>query len=177
MSRLPHLHKHLFPDDSLATFAVLDAARIPGLPDRLAESDAPSVSVITGPLKGHLDEVAPYLVQLERDDPLCDWILTEGWGKRWGIFARAPGDLRGMRRHFRTFLTVRLPDNSPAHFRYYDPRILRVYLPTCTRAERRTIYGPVARYLIEDGDQDHALVFGGFEHSEPQRVSVASNGS
>jgi hypothetical protein len=34
-------------------------------------------------------------------------------------------------------------------FRYYDPRVLRVYLPTCTSDELKTVYGPVQQYFAE----------------------------
>ena len=36
------------------------------------------------------------------------------------------------------------------YFRYYDPRVLRVYLPTCNARELQTVFGPVLRYLVED---------------------------
>ncbi len=37
-------------------------------------------------------------------------------------------------------------------FRYYDPRVLRVYLPTCLAPELRTVFGPVRRFLLESED-------------------------
>lgn len=42
------------------------------------------------------------------------------------------------------------PAQRPLFFRYYDPRVLRIYLPICMPAELDTIFGPVARYLLED---------------------------
>lgn len=37
-------------------------------------------------------------------------------------------------------------------FRYYDPRVLRVYLPTCRPDELRTVFGPIRSYLVEGED-------------------------
>ena len=34
-------------------------------------------------------------------------------------------------------------------FRYYDPRVLRPYLPTCTETELDFVFGPVQRFLVE----------------------------
>ena len=42
------------------------------------------------------------------------------------------------------------PDFQPLYFRYYDPRVLRVYLPTCDADELRTLFGPISRLLCED---------------------------
>jgi len=37
-------------------------------------------------------------------------------------------------------------------FRYYDPRVLRIYLPTCNAGELSTIFGPITGYIVEDAD-------------------------
>lgn len=57
-----------------------------------------------------------------------------------------------LRRHFRRFLRVTDEQGQPLMFRYYDPRVLRVYLPTCTAEELALVFGPVSAYLIEDGE-------------------------
>ena len=35
-------------------------------------------------------------------------------------------------------------------FRYYDPRVLRKYLPTCTPEEVRSFFGPVRSFIAEN---------------------------
>ena len=59
--------------------------------------------------------------------------------------------------HLRTFLKVYGPDLTPLYFRYYDPRVLRTYLPTCNEQEMRTVFGPVLRYIVEDEDHDRLV--------------------
>ncbi len=39
-------------------------------------------------------------------------------------------------------------------FRYSDPRILRVYLPTCLPDELEQMFGPVTAYVMESEDAD-----------------------
>ena len=34
-------------------------------------------------------------------------------------------------------------------FRFYDPRVLRVFLPTCTPKEVLEFFGPIKRYVLE----------------------------
>ena len=43
-------------------------------------------------------------------------------------------------------------DGKPLYFRFYDPRVFRVYLPTCNESELEIIFGPVSRYLVESED-------------------------
>ena len=52
-------------------------------------------------------------------------------------------------RHFRQFLRVRDEAGREFFFRFYDPRVLRVYLPTCNSEELRTFFGPVELFSME----------------------------
>jgi hypothetical protein len=96
---------------------------------------------------------------MEPETEFAKWVLSEGWGKHWGIFAIAEAGLRDMRQHFRRFLTVHDESGKPLLFRYYDPRVLRVYLPTCNAAELAEIFGPVVCYVAEGEEPDTALKF------------------
>jgi len=60
--------------------------------------------------------------------------------------------------HLRRFLTVRTEKGKKLLFRFYDPRVLRLYLPTCTSTELNTFFGPVERFVCEGGDSQTALV-------------------
>ena len=93
----------------------------------------------------------------DADSPFSDWILTEGWGRNWGIFVVSKADFRTLRQHFRSLLTVYDPDKVPLFFRYYDPRVMRVYLPTCNADELETVFGPVDRYVLEAEDGQSPL--------------------
>lgn len=72
-------------------------------------------------------------------------------GKSWGILTTAAPDvtLARQRLHFKKFLRVRTEDGRELAFRFYDPRVLNAYLPTCTDAEFKTLLGPVKRLLAE----------------------------
>ena len=144
---------HLFPDDdALRTYAVLDGARVPELVDHLYDDKPEFVCLYRGELEPDMVEVAPYLVRLNPDTPFTNWVLADGWGQSWGIFALSTVDLERLRRHFRSFLMVKSPDGRQLYFRYYDPRVLRVYLPTCNAEELRFVFGPVQCLLGESAD-------------------------
>ncbi|MGI9067368.1 MAG: DUF4123 domain-containing protein [Pyrinomonadaceae bacterium] len=149
----------LFTGDSANVFAVLDGAAIPNLLDELYQLQSEFVCLYRGELEPDIAHVAPYLVQLDDESDFTEWLLEEGWGKHWGIFAQSDADLRTMRRHLRSLLTVYDAEGKPMLFRYYDPRVLRSYLPTCDAGELQTVFGPVDSYWIEDKDPSAMLCF------------------
>ena len=72
----------------------------------------------------------------------------------WAVLDGARDDriFTGVRDSGLDFLRVRSEADQKLIFRYYDPRVLRAYLPTCNAVELRTVFGPVRRYLIEAED-------------------------
>jgi hypothetical protein len=154
------LRRQVFVGTGQEIYAVLDGASVPDLPSRLAAHPLQSACLITGPLDPDLAQAAPYVARLSADDRgLSDAVLERGWGGHWGILAQVPDTVpfREVRRHFRDLLRVRDPDGRPVIFRYYDPRVLRVFMPTCTRAEAAQVMGPVRSYLLEDEDPSRML--------------------
>jgi hypothetical protein len=146
--------QHLWPHgDDERTFAVLDGARDPIIQGAVQRSGLPYRCLYTGALDPALARAAPYVVQLERDAPFTR-DLAGRWGDAWGIFLRAPGGLAALHRHLRRFLRVQDERGRTLVFRYYDPRVLRPYLPTCTEAELDYVFGPVERFVVESGSAE-----------------------
>lgn len=158
----------LFSHEGMNVFAVLDGASVPDLPQVLYQHQPEHVCLYRGNLEPDLASVAPYLVHVHSDTPLAAWLIRNGWGEHWGIFALTNSDLVTMRKHFRKFLTVHDSNGKPLLFRYYDPRVLRLYLPTCNAEELRTIFGSVSSYLLEGEDPNTLLSFQ-FEKNELQQ--------
>jgi len=166
------LHQLLFSQEDISTYAVLDGASVPDLLPKLAEAKEEWACLYRGELEPDMAEVAPYLVKLRAESPFTDWLLSEGWGNHWGIFALTQTGLEALRRHFRHFLRVKDPSSRVLYFRFYDPRVLRVYLPTCNRAEIKTLYGPVRTYIAEDAKTGNAETFP--HHTSKIKPVVAS---
>ena len=149
----------LFSEEDVNVFAVLDGASAPGLLDKLYGLAPDFCCLFRGEIGADLAEVAPYLVQLDPGSEFTSWVIRQGWGNHYGIFAAASSDFRAMRRHFRSFLIVYDEIGTPLRFRYYDPRVLRLFLPACDPAESATIFGPVTSYLLEDDDANTMIRF------------------
>src|SRR3954470_8260834 len=145
--------------ESEHVYAILDGASVPDLRDRLFEHHPDHECLYRGELEPDIAEVAPYLVRLDAEADFTRWLIDEGWGAHWGIFAIGDIALDVARRHFRKFLTVHDSAGRPMLFRYYDPRVLRTYLPTCNAEELATVFGPVSSFLCEGARPGEMLAF------------------
>jgi hypothetical protein len=138
---------------------ILDAARDRRIFRMLLESHFDYSCLYSGTLPPALEIVAPYLVQLEFEDRYTRRLIEQAWANSWGVFLRSNTRMDKLRRHLRSFLVVRDPKGESLVFRYYDPRVLRVYLPTCTREELRTVFGPVECFWTEAENTETLLEF------------------
>ena len=103
----------------------------------------------SGTLAPELEIAAPYLVQLDHGYRDTHRLIRQAWGNSWGVFLKSSTSLKKLRRHLREFLIVQDTGGNRLVFRYYDPRVLRVYLPTCTAGELRTFFGPIESFWTE----------------------------
>ena len=133
-------------------YALVDAAQDGQIFRTLLRSNNPNYCLYQGDLPRVMAEAAPYLVQLEKNFALTGWLLGQGWGRNWAVYLESAADLEELRHHFRKFLMAQDERKKRFYFRFYDPRVLRVYLPTCNEAELAAIFGPVSRYCLEGRD-------------------------
>jgi hypothetical protein len=142
------------------SYAVLDAARGFRVHQAIRWSGQPYRSLYRGKLPPELEQAAPYLVDLGGGDhSFTRRVLVEGWGASWGFFVVTPVEFFKLREHLRTLLRAQSEDGTKFMFRFYDPRVLRVYLPTCTPEELRIFFGPMTRIIVEDESGAGAAVF------------------
>ncbi len=143
--------------ESEPLFALLDAARDVRIFALLQQCQEERQSLYEGTKGERLALVAPYLVRLPPESPLPETIVREGWGKSWGVWLTSRAPFPEVRRHFRRFLLVQNPEGKELYFRFYDPRVLRVYLPTCTMEDTAEFFGPIGSFLLDD-DQPEVLL-------------------
>jgi len=137
-------------------YALLDAARSPRVLELLKESKEEYQSLYEGDKGVTIAPWGPWLVRLPAESPLLEALVKEGWGESWSVFLTAKASFAEVRKHFRHFLLVRLPDGREVYFRFYDPRVLRTFLPTCSVNESAELFGPIQGFVTESPDR-HAL--------------------
>jgi hypothetical protein len=131
-------------------YVILDCARDARIHPWIHRRALDFTSLYRGPVAPALDRSAPYLVHLYRNLRWTPELLEMAWGRSWGIFVRTALPMEDLRVHFRKLLRVRDERGRTLIFRYYDPRVLRVYLPTCRPNELALMFGKVGAFFVED---------------------------
>jgi hypothetical protein len=136
------------PDPGNYTFAVIDAAAVPelieharqlGMDLRCLFPDAPEP----------LARVAPYVVAIpSKSNFFHHW--ADSLGRNPGILMESPERLESVFDHCRKVFLSRDEAGQSRFFRFYDPRVLRPYLPTCTLDELTRFFGTTHAILVED---------------------------
>ncbi|MGB9178335.1 MAG: DUF4123 domain-containing protein [Pyrinomonadaceae bacterium] len=144
---------------SAPLFALLDAARAPEILETLRGSQEKYQSLYEGAKGAELAAYAPYIVQLPAGSGLLEKLVNEGWGNSWGVYLTSTTPFDKVRRYLRQFLMVKLADGREVYFRFYDPRVLRAFLPTCTPDEMSRLFGPISCYLMEGENSETLLQF------------------
>jgi hypothetical protein len=145
-------------------YAVVDAARDKELAFAARERFGLKLhTLFEGNLAKYLDHVAPHLIPLERDSEYLE-LWAEHLGRSAGILLLTDAPTDVLRAHLRQIFVVQDEEGEEFSFRYYDPRVLRVYLPTCTAEEARDFFGLIRRILVES-DQPGVMLSCGPEGS------------
>jgi len=134
----------------MPAYVILDGAQNPELLDALYADHAPRWRCLFGgQLEPDMATVAPYLVELEHSAAFTRRLLAEGWGQNWGVFLTSQLALPALWRHVRQQVHVYGPNMESLYFRFYDPRVMRSYLPTCPQDQLAGFFGPVDFYFAE----------------------------
>ena len=142
-------------------YALLDGGRDPRIRNFVIDTRAAAWCLYRGnPLPAAVEQAAPWLVRITPGMPWVEQLFARGWQQSWGVFLSTDAPSRELRRHLRRFLRVRSEDGRILAFRYYDPRVLRAYLPTCTPGEIAEFFGPLRAIVAEaEGDPRVAHVY------------------
>ena len=166
---------HILTHHGAPLFAVIDAAREGVAAELLQPSQLRYQQLFEGQVADGSTAHFPVLVELGQassagvgtdTQSFLETLLRSGWGKSWGIFCTGQSTFEDLLGHFRSFLLMRI--------RFYDPRVLRAFLPTCEPEELRAIFGPVASYVVESDRPDLMLAFSsGADRLITAQVSLA----
>ncbi|WP_299290343.1 DUF4123 domain-containing protein [uncultured Paracoccus sp.] len=172
------LGKDLIPRPGLAhdlsayrtVVALLDAACLPGLPERLESREIPALSLFQGDLGARLRDVAPYLVQMDTAGTLMRDFVNDAdlpwamWKKRPGILILGDLDLAALQKHFRRLLRVRAEDGT-FFFRFWEQSSALAYFDAIATSEERGRWfypregGQIEALLVPDAGTDTLRVF------------------
>ncbi|MEZ0539507.1 DUF4123 domain-containing protein [Fibrella arboris] len=140
-------------------YALLDVVQVGYTLDQVKSLASLWLSLYRGPADAQQEEMAPCLAGYTAGDSFDAW-WRSAQSDSVGIGIEAEVPPNELRTHLRRFLLVELEgENRKVYFRYYDPTILRTFLPTCDEAQLNTFFGPIKAFQAADVDAGQVLRF------------------
>ncbi|MBX2924956.1 MAG: DUF4123 domain-containing protein [Chitinophagaceae bacterium] len=143
----------------LSTYLLLDAARMGESMYKAKELNSRFDCLYRGRSEETLEAVAPYLFSFDGNTSFSNWLYEEGWGNAWGVVVSSKAGFEECWKHFRKFLLVKTEDGQELYFRFYDPRVLSIFLPTCDEQQVKELFGCVEKFIVESEDKAIAIEF------------------
>lgn len=132
-------------------YILLDATRMGGKIIEAKEVNPNYRSLLKENLEISQPDVSPYLFSYSPLSEFSQWFMQNGWGKSWGIMIRSHVSPPELLKHCRKFI-LNVEDAEEIYFRYFDPRVLEIFLPTCTQDQLKEFFGPIDYFMIEGED-------------------------
>ena len=133
-------------------YFLADAARMRGEIHHAKELNPEHTCLYEGDSERFLSAVAPWLFAVEKGGAFARWLSTHGHAQSWGVIVHFPEDPVQLYKHLRRHLIVQAEDGTDMYFRYYDPRVLRNYIPSCKIGALHDLFGPIRTFVAEDGE-------------------------
>ncbi len=137
-------------------YALLDGARVPKLWVMLEELKLEHVPLFRESPKEDITHVTPFLARIDPQGVAPEWLTFQPEALENAIFLTSSAALDALLAHFRRYLLVHDSGGKDVYFRFYDSRVLPIFLEAITPAEARGFFGPVSRFFVRDPDSGTA---------------------
>lgn len=146
------IKEHIFLSES-NVYAVIDGAACPDLRFKIYDWEPQSVCLWSGELEPDMQEVAPYMVLLDRDSTFTDWLIAQGWNNNWNIFVNSELDFKAFKKQIRKLLLVKSPEGQNMVFRFYDPRVFKVFKENWSKKQIETLFLSINSFIYQLNDK------------------------
>ena len=155
---VPRCLLDLARQDQGELYAIIDGARDDRVYREISRDEVVYQPLYRGETEKYFS-VSPILARCQADTQLFQWLTTEAWGQGHALYLTSRAPLERLADHFARFTVVRTEDDEKLFFRYYDPRVLQVYLPACSVPERELLFGPAVSLAAESAAGSELLLF------------------
>jgi hypothetical protein len=130
-------------------YALVDSARNDEVFKYFLTDNVTYRSLFEGKMDIKFFGVSGFLLECKKNSILFNWLTDDAWGTSCCVFLISKDPFEEVLNHFQKFNRVYLEDDDVVYFRYYDPRVLRIYLPTCNNKEINTFFGEIESFFVE----------------------------
>jgi len=145
-------------NNSVNVYAVIDAARIKKLTNELIVVDEKKQQILfDGKDAIELEEVAPYLIELKKEDEFTQWVAKNVYGNNGAIFIKTTNDIETLAQHLKKFIHVTREVEhegelvtQKGYLAYYDPRVFPNWIESETTQRQTEFFSNIKEVLCED---------------------------
>lgn len=141
---------------AFANYILLDAARMDRNIEKAFLLNEKFECLFQGNAKESLQYVAPFLFSFDKDSEFGKWVINEGLGNSWGVFIQSYLPMLELLKLMRKLLIVDSENQEQFYFRFYDPRVFNIVLPTFGNEQLKYFFGEINYFLVES-DKDMIL--------------------
>jgi len=160
---------------STKTYVIVGAARIKQLTNELIALTSLNYQNLFMPYEQEaLEGVAPYLIELKKEDDFTKWVYENVYGKQGAIFIHSSQQIDELSEHLRPHITTTTKIPNPknkrelieveAYMRLYDPRVFPDFYYSLEN--RASFFREEMKVLLEDMDEDSILTVFNVEDEE-----------
>ncbi|MCX6270597.1 MAG: DUF4123 domain-containing protein [Bacteroidetes bacterium] len=143
----------------IPAFLLLDAARMGDNMDTAKQLCIRFDTLIQGKNKDLIIRYGPFLFDIQDNIQFKNWYFEQGWGDSWGVLVYSSEDQKSIVKHLGGLLLSKTPNGRDRYFRFYDPRVLRKYLPGCDKNQLKDFFGSIDYFITEDEDPEFGILF------------------
>jgi len=151
---------------SSKTYVIVGAARIKQLTNELIALTTLDYENLFMPHEQEeLEEVAPYLIELKKEDDFTTWVYENVYGKQGAIFIHSSQSIEELAEQIRPYITTTTKIPNPkneaelieveAYMRLYDPRVFPNFYYSLEN--RASFFREEMIVLLEDMDDSSIL--------------------
>jgi hypothetical protein len=139
-------------------YVVIDAAKIKKLTNELIVVDEQKYqNLFEGKEAIELEEVAPYLVELKKEDEFTTWVAKNVYGKSGAIFIKSTNNIETLAQHLKPFIHVTREIEhegkivtQKGYLAYYDPRVFPNWIESESQQQQSNFFSNINEVLCED---------------------------
>jgi len=150
-------------DKNLYSYALIDSARIIKLTNELTLLNQEQYEILfEGEDAFQLEEVAPYLVELKKEDEFTTWVAKNVYDRYGAIFIKSINDIETLAQHLKEFIHVNREVEfegevvtQKGYLAYYDPRVFPVWIESESQERQAKFFSNIEELLCEDEFKEH----------------------
>jgi len=151
---------------STKTYVIVDAARIKKLTNELiALTTLKYENLFTQEDVIKYEEVAPYLIELKKEDEFTTWVYENVYGELGSLFIHSTANIEELSEQFREYITTTMEVEHPqqpnetmltkAYVRLYDPRVFPNFLKSLE--DVNSFFSNIQTLYVEDKENAKML--------------------